>query len=124
MTMTVGSRCISWSSASLRACLMLILRAMSSSQSLICDVDVGQQLGGRGQRRRLRLDHRLLDQVQHLPIDLVELRLRYDAGLFHPGLEQLDAILVGADVLDLALAAIGLRVPFEVAEEADHLAFK
>ena len=32
--------------------------------------------------------------------------------------------MVGADVVDLALAAIGLRVALEMAEEADHLAFE
>src|SRR5262245_39313829 len=116
MTMTVGASRIAWSIVALIDFLMLLLRAMSSSQSgissSVCDVDVGQQLSRRRQRRRLRLDHRLLDQIQDLPVDLLELRLRDDAGLLDPGLEQLDAVLGGTDVFDLVLAAIGLRVSF------------
>jgi len=53
----------------------------------------------------------------------IDLRLRSEIPLYG-GREALQAVLVGADVVELAGAAVGLRIAFEVAVEAHHLAFE
>src|SRR5215471_931766 len=102
---------------------MLIFRAMAWSLS-IPDVDVGEQILRGRRRRRLRFGHRALDQLLGLPVDRLELRRLDDTGADHLGIELLDAVLVGAQVLDLAAAPVGLLIALEVAEEADHLALE
>src|SRR4029450_13803491 len=72
-TTTVGSRSISWASASLIACMNVIVRAIARSS--VGDVDVG---GGGGERALvacLRVSHGVLDQLRHLGVDRVELDL-------------------------------------------------
>ena len=39
-------------------------------------------------------------------------------------MKELDAVIVGADILELALGAVGLRIALEMAMEANHLAFQ
>src|SRR5215813_15523780 len=102
---------------------MLIFRAMAWSLS-IPDVDVGEQILRGRRRRRLGLGHRALDQLLGLPVDRLELRRLDDTGADHLGTELLDAVVVGAQVLDLAAAPVGLLIALEVAEEADHLALE
>src|SRR5919204_2444767 len=80
-TTTVGSRSISCASASLIACMNVILRAMG--QPSVGDVDVGRQLAEGGLRGRLRLRDGVLDQLRHLAIDQVELVLAEDTGARH-----------------------------------------
>src|ERR687888_746761 len=75
-TTTVGSRSISCASASLIACMNVILRAMA--QPSVGDVDVGGQLGQRGLRRLLRLRDGVLDQLRDLGVDPVEVVLAQD----------------------------------------------
>src|SRR4029078_8438427 len=121
MTITLLSRAISWSRASFNACRMLILRAISQTPS-ISHIDVGHQVFRRRCGRRFRGRHRGFDLGQDLLVDRLELGL-----LDHPRIEdllrkELDAILMRPDVLDFTLAAIGLLIALEVAEEADHLA--
>ena len=38
--------------------------------------------------------------------------------------EILDAVAIGAELVDFALGAVGLGIALEMAEEADHLAFE
>ena len=78
---------------------------------------------GTGQRRGNRLFDCLIDQGQNLVIDGVQFGIADHAGLGHLGAEQLDAIVVLAVFLVFTGGAIGLCVAFEMAEEADHLAF-
>src|ERR1043166_2879350 len=104
ITITVGSRVISWSSASLIACFMLILRAMALL--LVRDVDVGGQVGGRGLRSGLRLDDRALDEAEHVVVDGLQLAGGDDAGRRDRGGELLQAVALGADLVDFAGAAI------------------
>src|SRR5262249_1262054 len=128
---TLASRAISWSRASLIACFTLIFRAMVSSFrvdpacfSSVGHVDVGEEVGGRGRRGCLRFLNGAVDQLASLPVDRVELGLAQDTRAHHLGGELLDAVLGGADLLDLSLAPVGLLIALEVAEEADHLAFE
>ena len=57
-------------------------------------------------------------------VDRIEFAAADDAGFDHALGEHLDAVLVDADVLKLALGAVGLLVALEVAEHADHLALE
>ena len=56
--------------------------------------------------------------------DLVEFGVGSRRRPPNPLAEYLEAILVGANVLELALAAISLGVAFEMAVEAHHLALE
>src|SRR6516165_7194944 len=89
---TVGSRLISRSSASLMACLKLILRGMGGSSDgsvlnlqSVRDVDVGHEIPRGRQGRRLRRGDGLVDQPPHLAIDRFELLRSNDAGLRDAG---------------------------------------
>src|SRR3990167_3292723 len=100
---TEGSRAISWSIASLMACFMLILRAMVwSPRGSVIHVDIGQQVGLRGLRRALGLEHRALDQAQHLVVDGLQLGRAEHAGRGDGGGKLLQAVVVAADVVEFA----------------------
>ena len=68
--------------------------------------------------------HRFLDLLAHRAVDGLELRLLDHARFQQPAGQDLDAVVVEADIVDLALAAVGLRIALEMTEEADHLAFQ
>src|ERR1022692_3384077 len=90
----------------------------------VSDVDVCQQVLRTRKRSGLRFDNSLLDEFGDLLVDLLKLGARDDTGFAQASLKDLDTILVGADILQLSLAAIRLRIPFEMTEKADHLAFE
>src|SRR5919201_1086173 len=92
-TTIVGSRSISCASASLIACMNVILRAMAESS--VGDVDVGCQLGQRGLRGRLRLRNGVLDLLRDLGVDQAELVLAEDAGARDAAAERVEAVAAG-----------------------------
>src|SRR5439155_23588495 len=104
-TTTVGSRSISCASASLIACMNVLLRAMA--QCSVGDVDVCEQLGQLGLRGRLRLGDGVLDQLPDLGVDRVELVLAEDARARHAAAERVEAVAAGAHVLHLVRRAVG-----------------
>src|SRR4029079_13990638 len=107
---------------------MLILRAMvqfsCSSYSLVGDIDVGNEVFRCRRRGCLGVSDRLIDEGHGFLVDPLDLGALDDARLDHFGDKRLDAVAVGADVLDFSLAAISLLVAFKMAEETDHLALE
>ena len=80
---------------------------------------------GPGQGCRDGLGNGLVDQGHDLGIDGVHLRVaEITPASLTLARKMLDAVVVLAVVLVLARRAIGLRIAFEMAEEADHLAFQ
>jgi hypothetical protein len=114
----LGSRAISWSSASLIACFMLILRAMVGVSSVF-DVDVGQQVGLRRQRRGLGLGDGASSISPSTSWSMASARRPSSTpALGDAGGNFFRQSLIDADVVELAGRAVGLRVALEVAGSA------
>ena len=86
-----------------------------SSGVSVVDVDVPLDLfRGRALRGLRRID-RLVDQRQYFLVDLVEFGIGQFAGLGHLRAELLQAVVLFAQSVQLALAAVGLRIADEMA---------
>ena len=68
--------------------------------------------------RRARGCDRVLDLLQRIGVEPVEIGLVQQRRTADLGAENLDAVPLGTQAIKLALAAIALRITFEVAEEA------
>src|SRR6187200_1587453 len=109
---TVGSRSISCASASLIACMNVIVRAIPGSS--VGNVDVCRQLTQLGLRRRLRFGDGVVDELRDVGVDRVQLVLGEDPGARHAAAERVEAVAPGAETLHLARRAVRLRVALEV----------
>src|SRR5215207_22519 len=104
---------------------MLILRAIAKVLlRSVTDIDIIDQIGGGRQCSRLGKCNRLPYESLGLTVDCLKFGTADDARLDNTIGKHLNAVLVGPDVVNLALGAVGLLVALEMAEHADHLAFK